>query len=114
MAIDWEAKVGAPCVAVFSEPVAGTYRPFDRTLPSYPLNPVFDEAYRQVILQDAEAAITDVMPVAGVNDAQFRYPPRQNDLWQRQASGQWYVVKEVRPDGHGVTVLHLVKADAPE
>lgn len=113
MAIDWQDKVGAPCVAVFGEPVAGTYRPYDTSLASYPLNPVFDEAYREVVLLDGESATSDVMPVAGVNDSQFKSVPRQNDMWQRQASGQWYMVKEVRPDGHGITLLKLLKSDAP-
>lgn len=105
--------VGAPCVKVFGEEFAGTYLPFDTSLPSYPLTPVFDEAYREVILLDAESAVSDVMPVGGVNDSQFQSPPRQNDRWQRQASGQWYIVKEVRPDGHGITLLKLLKTTAP-
>lgn len=114
MAVDWEAKVGAPVVAVFGEPIAGMYQPYDRSLAAYPLNPVFDEAVREVILQDNELPITDVMPMAGVNDGQFKYPPAQGDMWQRQASSQWYIVKEVRPDGHGITVLKLNKIDAPQ
>lgn len=121
MAIDWQAKCGAPLNAVFGAP--GLYVPRDDT-PPYLINGVFDEAYREVILLDVDSPNTDARPVIGINDDQR---PAGQAIWDQNdrlvipvtpdgtggytipAGAVTYLVKESRPDGHGTTKLMLAK-----
>lgn len=112
MAIDWEDMVGAPCVAVFGEADPWPYLPADGSA-SYTVIPVFDEGYREITLIDATSPTSDATPVIGVNDGQFKAPPLQGDRTQNPITGTWYIVKESRPDSHGVTKLMLNLTDPP-
>lgn len=118
MSINWEDSVLKPCAAVFGETEQpATYYPPDDSEP-YPVVPIFDEAYREIIVLDVAAPTSDAMPVVGINASQFRAPPAQDaELFiprARNGAGQRYLVKEVRPDGHGNYKLMLTEAELPE
>lgn len=110
MAIDWEAKVGAPNVAVFGEPAV--YTPASGA-GAYDVIGVFDDEFRSsAIIVDGDPDTSDFLPVFGVNAAQFRAPPVQSDRIDFPAGTKWYsgkafLVKEPRPDGHGLFHLAL-------
>lgn len=120
MAIDWEAKAGAPCIAVFGEDAS--YVPASGA-PPFPVYGVFDNQFRSTVIMDIDAPTSDLLPVFGVNAGQFvataamptKLPPVQNDKITFPAgtlphSGKSYLVKEPRPDNHGV--FHLVLNEA--
>lgn len=120
MAIDWEAKAGAPNVAIFGEPA--TFIPASNAA-SYPVTGVFDDEFRSSVILDPAAPSTDSLPVFGVNASQFlptiavptKANPLQNDKvsfpagpWKH--SGKTYLIKEPRSDEHGI--WHLVLNEA--
>lgn len=77
MAIDWEREVLDPLAEVFGlEEWLVSFFPQDGTAP-FGIKPVFDEAYREVILLDAMAPTTDAMPVMGVPRHYFKGMPRR-------------------------------------
>lgn len=107
--IDWEEKVGAPTVAIFGEPA--TFTPASGAGP-YPIYGVFDDQFRATTIIDTDAPTTDLLPVLGVNASQFRAAPVQNDRIDFPAGTKWYsgkafLVREPRPDGHGIFHLAL-------
>lgn len=120
MAIDWDGLVIGPTNAAFGDAV----QYYTKTA-NFPVTGVFDEGYLEVAplgrggLFDSEGfnlgapgAITSEMPVLGVQLSQFPSAsrPEQNDALQMTSglqAGNWYVVKEVRPDGHGHAKLLL-------
>lgn len=103
MAIDWDKAVLAPTADVFGEPA--TYLPAAGG--SLPIVGVFDEAYREVDLIDTGVGATSITPVLGVRLAQFTASPVQGDQVRVPSVGKLYVVREVRPDGHGWARLML-------
>lgn len=115
MAVDWDGLVLAPCMEVFGETAVYTAAAagfgdfafgesgFGSTAP-FEITGVFDEAYREVDLLDGPG-ITTAMPVLGIRLAEFSSPPAQGD--QLIVRGQTFVVREVRPDGHGGAKLML-------
>ncbi len=109
MSIDWDAEVLGPVMAVFGANEASqlpTYTPAGGT--SFPLaDSVFDRAYLLVTLDGDGSENTTRRPVLGVRDALFTVPPAQNDLVFIPSVGITYIVKEVRSDGHGWTLLAL-------
>lgn len=108
--IDWEAKVGAPVVGVFTSATA-LYIPASGA-PTYSVGGVFDAAYREVILLDPESPTSDARPVIGINDGQFPDPPQQDDrlvITTKDGPQGTFIVKEARPDKHGITKLMLSK-----
>lgn len=100
--IDWDAHVIGPTVGVFGEPC--TFMPIVGT--PYPVSGVFDEEYHAVDLADGMGMTTD-MPVLGVQISQFAAQPKQGDQVFIARLNATYVVKEVRPDGHGAAKLML-------
>ena len=108
--IDWDAKVIGPCVsaAVFGEDVQPTYSPA-RGAP-FPIDGVFDRAYKELILLDGDSGADILTPVLGVRLAQFPAPPAKNDRVYVASVGITYIVKDVHPDGHGAAKLLLSKA----
>jgi hypothetical protein len=118
VAIDWEASVGAPCVAVFGEPARFTPA---SGAPAFDVTGVFDDEFRSsAIIVDGDPDTSDFLPVFGINASQFapttafptRVPPVQNDRIDFPAGAKWYsgkafLVKEPRPDGHGIFHLAL-------
>lgn len=111
MAIDWEAEVGEPNVEEFGE--AARYYP--SAAAPFDVNGVFDEGYRETVIIDSLSYTSDAMPVIGINKSQFDLQgciPVHNDRLQLTdpASlnfGKAFMVKEVRPDSHGILKLML-------
>lgn len=120
MAIDWDAVVLAPAMAIFG-PRPGldppTYWPKAAigtdgfiTL----ADAVFDEGFTAVILEDG-AQVSTVMPCLGVRMAHFADLPGEP-----QQGGQahipgfgTYVVRDAQPDSHGHCLL-LLNLMAPD
>ncbi|HQT79769.1 MAG TPA: hypothetical protein PLD10_22220 [Rhodopila sp.] len=104
--IDWDGLVIGPCVAnVFGEAVTYTYAN------GAPVNMtgVFDEQYLGLEPADGQT-VTTAMPVLGVQMSQFPAPPQQGDTVLILRTGNRYIVREVRPDGHGAAKLMLNQA----
>lgn len=112
--VDWNADVLDPCMAAFGEPC--TYR--DAWGVDTQITAVFDEAYLELTPMgrgpglDAEAmayglagAVSTAMPALGIQVSQLSREPRQNDAVLIR--GNWYRVKEYRPDGKGGAKLLL-------
>lgn len=109
MPINWDAAVLEPLAGVFAEPVAYT------TAAGAALSGiqgVFDAAYRDVDLSDP-LATTTIVPVLGVRLAIFTTAPAQDDIVQVPSVNSTYVVREVRPDGHGWAKLMLGWSSSP-
>lgn len=106
--LDFDALVLAPCVAAFGETAQGypasVYAP--ATGQPFALDGIFDRAYREV---DALTGmpISSARPVFGVRLSVFPagMAPASGD--QVTIRGTVYVVREVRPDGHGEAKLML-------
>lgn len=113
MAIDWAAKVGAPVTAVFGG--LAMYFPADNSAP-FTFTGVFDEGYREVTIQDGLSYTSDAMPVIGILDADFigREPTQSGKVLIMDplspAFNKTFMVKEVRPDSHGITRLVMNEA----
>lgn len=116
MALDWDALVLAPVMAVFGEgdPVDDTMLPFytPRGLPGFPLrDAVFDEQYEQVQVVDGEEPPSIARrPLLGVRTSLFPRDPAQNDRVRLPSTGKSYIVSSVQPDGHGHAKLFLMEA----
>lgn len=110
--IDWDAKVVAPCLAVFGEAVKLSYQrasggdPFD-------IDGVFDDAYVALVLEaDGEPAFSTVQPLLGVRVAQFSgVVPVNGDRVTVPRVGKTYVVTDYQPDGKGHAALPLTLWD---
>lgn len=111
MAVDWDALVLGPAMAIFGG-VATYYAPDRLGQPGLTLTgAVFDEAFEAIILEDGQP-VSSVMPALGVRDALFDTPPAQRGQVRIESRGL-YVVRDVQPDGHGHTLLllNLMQAD---
>ena len=102
--VDWDAAVLGPLEAVFGE--SATYSPAGGGAP-FPITGVFDREYREIILLDPTAPADSALPVLGVRVNQFATPPAKNDTVFVPSVGLNYVVRDVRPDGHGWAKLML-------
>ncbi|MTK12701.1 MAG: hypothetical protein F8N39_11630 [Clostridiaceae bacterium] len=109
MAINWDQMVLSPVMSVFGE--SATYLPAVGS--PFAVTGVFDEAYRELELVDDMAAISTSMPVFGARLAEFPGPPKQGDKVFIQSVNATFVVREVRPDGHGGAKLMLNFASSP-
>lgn len=105
--IDWDKNLLQPLQTVFGEAVL--YIPL--AAQPFTITGVFDEAYREIIELDG-LPVSAEKPVLGVRLAEFpdQYQPEQNDHVVIKHTNQRYVVKEVRPDGHGSAKLILMNA----
>jgi hypothetical protein len=109
---DIDALILAPCVAAFGEMAQGfdlvTYTP--QGAAAFQLDGIFDRAYREIDPLTM-LPITSAMPVIGVRVSQFPpgIAPAQGDLLTIR--GGFYVVREVRADGHGAAKLMLNTID---
>jgi hypothetical protein len=117
MAVDWSRLVIGPTVEVFGVRVL-----FNSGEHFFDITGVFDEAYLELTPlgrggDDTETfslgspgAITSERPVLGVQLSQFPHYPKQGDtleILEGEQRGERFVVKEVRPDGHGWAKLPL-------
>jgi len=107
MAVDWDKHVLAPTVAVFGEDQAKRPVYTASDAPPVEIDGVFDEAYREVDLVDTGVGANTVMPVLGVRLVQFARDPRKGELIAIPGVAKEYVIKDVRPDGHGWAKLML-------
>lgn len=108
MPIDWDQVVLGPTEAVFGEPA--TYLPAVGT--GFAITGVFDAAYKEVDQIDPLSA-NSTMPVIGVRLALFATPPVQGDQVRVPSIGKLYMVRDVRPDGHGWAKLMLSDTGNP-
>lgn len=101
--IDWSAMVLAPCIAAFGEPVV--YTPAGGA--AITVSGVFDEANHDLDLAGGTPQTTEA-PVLGVRLADFTTgQPQPEDTLTVTRTGNIYVVREVRLDGHGGAKLLL-------
>lgn len=109
MPIDWDAKVLGPLEDVFGEPA--TYLP--AVGGSYAISGVFDSAYKDVALIDVSLDANTVQPVLGVRAVAFTGVPLQGDQVRIPSVGKLFLVRDVRPDGHGWIKLMLADTGQP-
>lgn len=100
--IDWDAAVLGPLNGVFGE--SAWYMP--ATTRPLPITGIFDEAYRDIDLAGG-MGVSTTQPVLGVQLSQFPELPEQGDRLTIARTKETFIVKEVRPDGHGAAKLML-------
>lgn len=117
MAIDWDAELLQPVMAVFGEGVPTapaswpTYTP--RRGPAFQLaGAVFDEQYRRLVEQGEGSEVSTSTPVLGVRASLFAIDPAQGDRVLIPSNGKTYRIADVQPDGHGHILLILIEAMA--
>ena len=103
--IDWDTLVLGPAMAQFGEAVSYA---FAGGVP-VPITGVYDEQYTAVDVVDGQG-VTSSMPVLGVQLSQLSSMPQQGDELVIVRTTQRFVVREVRPDGHGWAKLLLNQA----
>lgn len=115
MSIPWGSVVGAPLMDVFGGPAV--YFPKDGSA-QFDVVGVFDQNWREVVIQDSLSYTSDEWPVIGITDTQFLahgVKPQQDDKVQIMdpnhpaAFGKIFIVKEPRPDSEGITLLLLME-----
>lgn len=100
--IDWDKHVLGPVMGVFGE--TATFSPFDGT--PFTVMGIFDDSYQEVNLEGG-MGIPTTTPVFGINLSQFTVAPQRGDELTRHKTGEIFVVREVRSDGHGAAKLML-------
>jgi hypothetical protein len=118
MDFDWSHIVIGPTVKIFGSRV----HYWSHDAEKQHITGVFDEAYLELtplgcgdaggeaFFLRSPGAITTEMPVLGVQLSQFCVRPEQGDrleITSGKHRGERFVVKEVRPDGHGGAKLLL-------
>lgn len=107
MAIDFDADVLAPLMAVFGEDVQPTYTPQGGQ--AFPIDGVFDRPFKGLVLEaDGEPGFATRKPCIGVRLAQFPADPVKGDQIFVPSVPQTYLVSDVRPDGKGWALLELM------
>jgi hypothetical protein len=116
VAIDWDQEVLAPVMGVFGEGLPEDpeswplYAPV-RGQPFRLQDAVFDREYADVTLEGDGAEVTTKRPMLGVRLSLFPPgEPQQNALVFVPSCGERFVVRDVRPDGHGHAKLMLMLA----
>jgi hypothetical protein len=112
MSVDWDRFLLAPVMAVFGEDLLSAST-LPRYMPAAPgaaafdlVDAVFDREFQEIVMID-EVPNATMRPVLGVRLALFAAPPVQNDKVFIPSVGVTYIVREVRPDGHGWAKLML-------
>ena len=114
MAIDWDAELLAPVMAVFGEGVPSvpstwpTYTPHGGAAFQLP-DAVFDAQYTRSEEIDGVAQSTTA-PILGVRAVHFPQFPEQGGRVVIPSNGKTYRVTDVQPDGHGHILLILIEA----
>ena len=106
MPANWRAameQANSAVNAAFGEPAI--YTPVSGETP-YPVSGVFDEAFLELVVVDGTQVQT-VQPTLGLQLSQLRADPVQDDQLTIVRTGESYVVREPRPDGHGWCRLML-------
>ncbi|OTP79488.1 head-tail joining protein [Caballeronia sordidicola] len=104
MSLDWIAaldRLNGAAQAAFGEPVS--YAPATGEMP-YDITGIFDEAFLELVVVDGVQLQTE-QPTLGIQysqfTAQFKAFPVQGDQLTVMRTGETFVVREPRPDGHG-------------
>lgn len=106
--IDWDAEVIGPLMGVFGESIQ--YTPVGHA--PIAITGVFDDAFvKEMLFDDASTGVTEVSAVLGVQVSQFATLPAQNDQLMVVSTRARFVVREVRPDGHGAAKLRLSRME---
>ena len=106
--MNWDELVLAPVMGVFGDAV--TYRPANA--PAYTISDaVFDSQYTYVVKDADGNEVNTTSPMLGVRAAVCPNPAQDDQVSIATFNGlpvnKTYVVKDVRPDSHGHTVLLL-------
>lgn len=103
MSLDWFATMDQANGATqdaFGEPVI--YMPVSGA--PFNITGIFDEAFLELLVVDGVQVATE-QPTLGIQTSQFtaqlKAQPVQDDQLQIVRTGEIYVVREPRPDGHG-------------
>lgn len=117
MAVDWDREVLAPAMGVFGEGLEGD----EASLPLYTApggqafrlqDAVFDREYADVSIDDASGnEVTTRKPMLGVRLSRFAdvgLQPEQGGRVDIPSVGEAFLVRDVRPDGHGHAKLMLM------
>ena len=107
--IDWDREVLGPVMGIFGEDQRPLYTP-PGGIPFYVDGAVFDEAYASVTELADGSTTTTVGPALGVRTVLFCDPPAQGGIVYVPRTGKTYVVRDVRPDGHGHAKLLMNEA----
>jgi hypothetical protein len=117
MAIDWDAELLGPLMAVFGEGTENapsswpTYTPAGGS--AFQLaDAVFDQAYQRVVELAEGVQGTAQSPVLGVRAILFAVPPKQGDSVYIPSVDTTFAVADIQPDGHGHILLILMKTEA--
>ena len=110
MGLDWDELVLAPVMAVFGDAV--TYRPVNA--PAFTISDaVYDSQYTYVLHGGGPNGedVTTTSPMLGVRAAVCPNPAQDDQVFIGTFNGlpvnTTFVVKDVRPDSHGHTILLL-------
>jgi hypothetical protein len=106
--IDWDGLVLAPLMGVFGETVRPIYTPVIAGGAPYGIDGVFDRAYHEVTLLDDASSANTLSPCLGVRLAQFAAEPQPGDTVYIASVDLTFVIRDVRPDGHGSAKLMLM------
>ncbi len=110
MPVDWDSAVLAPIERVFGEGggAGGSimYHPYGGGAP-YPIDGIFDAAWRDINLGDPLVEAVTAQPVLGVRLAALKALPQQDDIVFIPSAGKRFLVKKVRNDSHGSALLIL-------
>jgi hypothetical protein len=104
MTIDIDGLVLGPCMDAFARPVVFIPR---TSGVAQAQRGVFDAAYTAVTLEGEGVPTTQTTPVLGVRLSEWTPAPLKSDAIQIPATNQAFVIREVRPDGHGDAKLML-------
>lgn len=112
MGMDWDRELLAPIMNVFGEGQSAVPASWPLYMPASGApfrveGAVYDDAYQLVTLGDDGAENTTTAPCLGVRRALFAVEPKQRDRVEIVGRGL-FVVKDVRPDGHGHIRLILM------
>lgn len=107
--IDFGALVLGPCIGIFGEAPNAPVLYQTASAPAFPVNGVFDQAYRPIdplMIEGMDTShVTTTRPCLGVRLSDFLIQPQQNDLVTIR--GAQYRVSEVHSDGVGGARLML-------
>lgn len=107
--IDWDNLVLGPLETIFGEGQRpdGQVMFFPAGRAGYPIDGVFDSAYREAELIDPLVGSNNAQPVLGVRLSTFLEEPAQDDEVYIPSIAKRYLVNDVRPDSHGWAKLML-------
>lgn len=104
--VDWDGLVLGPTENIFGE--TATYTPAAAGSAAIAITGVFDRAWREADPFGEGSESNLIVPVFGVRVNQFPAPPTPNDQVFIPSVNMLFLVRDVRPDGHGWAKLMLM------